>query len=149
MFLFKICRLHEKIFAKTMKINVEVYNCSQKYYDTEDLLQEEGRISGLTQPLFYSLEDVDASSCLRSWCDKASLFPTPTLYPLCGFFVLFIIFLTFLVSFLLPHSWSFGLFKLLLPKLLLTSIFWILFLLLFLFNLIFYPSFISCFAVFW
>lgn len=49
-----------------MKINVEVYNCSQKYYDTEDLLQEEGRISGLTQPLFYSLEDVDASCGLWS-----------------------------------------------------------------------------------
>lgn len=57
-----------------MKINVEVYNCSQKYYDTEDLLQEEGRtvdgkirrISGLTQPLFYSLEDVNASCGLWS-----------------------------------------------------------------------------------
>lgn len=57
-----------------MKINVEVNNCSQKFYDTEDLLQEGGRtvdgkirrISGLTQPLFCSLEDVDASCGLRS-----------------------------------------------------------------------------------
>lgn len=72
--MFKIRRLHEKIFAKTIKIDVEAYKCSQKYYDTEDLLQEEGRIvdgkirriSGLIQPLFYSLEDVDASCGLRS-----------------------------------------------------------------------------------